>query len=61
MNLDRTVKWIDKTGKQSGIQTAETSFVKQSSMLAGSSSIVSNYREIRKQRKNSNHSLVRQT
>ena len=28
MNLDRTVKWIDKTGKLSGIQTEEISSVK---------------------------------
>ena len=28
MSLDRTVKWIDKTGKRGSIQRAETSFAK---------------------------------
>ena len=41
MNIERTVKWIDKTGITILIQMVEISFVKLFSMLVGSSNIVS--------------------
>ena len=58
MNLDRTVKWIDKTGTHGNIQTEEINFVKLSNTLADCSNIASNFKGTKMQLRNFNLFLV---
>lgn len=58
MSLDRTVKWIDKTGNPSSTQRAATSSARPSSTPAGSSSIASRWPAIRKPPRSSKPSSV---
>ena len=58
MNLDRTVKWIDKTGNPYSIQRVVISSARPSSMPAGSSSIASKLLAIRKPQRSSTPSSV---
>lgn len=58
MSLERTVKWIDKTGTESAMQRAGTSSARLFSTPAGSSSIVSNLMAGRTQLRSSTRSSV---
>ena len=58
MNLDRTVKWIDKTGKLSGIQTEEISSVKLYSTPAEFWNTGFSFRAIKKLPRNFSRFLV---
>ena len=58
MNLERTVKWIDKTGIYMATQTGEISSARPYSTPAGSSNIDSRCRAIKRPPKNFSPSSV---